>query len=228
VYSWTLGDIDAAIARAESELHAIGLPNLPATVVDLGAGFGLHALPLARRGFKVFAIDSCEALLQELRTQEGSAAIRTIHADLLSFGSHILEPVDAILCMGDTLTHLADTAAVESLFAGFRVTLSKGGLFVATFRDYVTNPLQADGRFLLVRSDANRILTCFLEYAEASVRVHDVLHERIAETWQMRVSSYTKLRLAPSWVGEKLASMGFSVRIDPVQGGMLRVIARSR
>ena len=51
VYSWMVGDPEVAIIRANAELDAIGIPvNAAGTAVDLGAGFGTHALPLARRG----------------------------------------------------------------------------------------------------------------------------------------------------------------------------------
>ena len=71
IYSWMVGNIDAALARSESELHALSLPSATAgrvsagTAIDLGAGFGLHAIPLARRGFNVIAIDSNGPLLEE-------------------------------------------------------------------------------------------------------------------------------------------------------------------
>lgn len=48
-----------------------------------------------------------------------------------------------------------------------------------SFRDYSV-PLQDEKRFIPVRSDEGRILTCFLEYSEDSVLVHDILHERAA------------------------------------------------
>ena len=99
-------------------------------------------------------------------------------------------------------------------------------MFVATFRDYVTAPLQGEKRFIPVRGDEDRILTCFLEYGEATVTVHDVLHERRDGAWQLRVSSYPKLRLAPAWVVEALAARGFAVQQEAGPGGMVRVVAR--
>src|ERR1700686_4803739 len=107
-----IGDVDAATARADAELDDIGLPsNATGTAVDLGAGFGLHSLPLARRGYKVIAIDTYEPLLQELRSRAGALAISTVNADLLDLRSYVAQPADVILCMGDTLTHLPDTAS---------------------------------------------------------------------------------------------------------------------
>jgi SAM-dependent methyltransferase len=227
IYSWMVGDLEAATERADAELAAIGLPtSATGYAVDLGAGFGLHSVPLARRGYKVVAIDNYEPLLQELRSRAGSLAVRTVLADLLRFREEVAEPANVIVCMGDTLTHLPDAASVESLFSAVTAALAPGGLFAASFRDYVSTPLQGDGRFILVRGDERRILTSFLEYSDTTVRVYDLLHERVANNWQLRLSSYPKLRLAPEWVVKALTSRGFSVRREAGLSGMVRVVAR--
>src|ERR1700678_888150 len=227
VYTWMVGDIDVALSRSAVELDALPLPaKVGGTAVDLGAGFGLHTLPLARRGFSVVAMDTCDSLLQELEARKESLPIHAVNADLSAFREHVGSPIDVILCMGDTLTHLPSLSSVESLFADVAARLGYGGLFVATFRDYVSTPLQGDGRFILVRSDAERILTCFLEYADTTVTVHDLLHQREGGPWRLLVSSYSKLRLSPQWVVERLCSLGLSVLLDAAPGGMIRVTAR--
>ena len=227
VYSWMVGDIDAAMSRADTELEAIGLhANGSGIAVDLGAGFGMHSVPLARRGYQVTAVDSYKPLLSELEARAGSLPIRTVNADLLEFKRHVPQPAAVILCMGDTLTHLPDTASVEALFTTAAATLAPGGLFVVTFRDYVSAPLQGDGRFIFVRSNENRILTYFLEYCDVTVQVHDVLHEREGGPWRLQISSYPKLRLSPKWVVTTLQSLGFSVRREPELSGMVRVVAQ--
>jgi SAM-dependent methyltransferase len=223
------GDIDAAMIRADAELEAIGLPASGSGIaVDLGAGFGMHSVPLARRGYQVTAVDSHEPLFSELRARAGSLPIRTVNADLLEFKNYVPQPATVILCMGDTLTHLPDAASVETLFKAVAMTLVRGGLFALTFRDYASAPLKGDGRFILVRSDENRILTCFLEYGDTRVQVHDVLHERDGGQWRLRLSSYPKLRLSPEWVVAALTSLGFAVRREPGVSGMVRVIAKQK
>jgi SAM-dependent methyltransferase len=227
VYSWMVGDLDAALVRSDADLAALPLPDrTTGLAVDLGAGIGLHALPLARRGFSVLAVDACQALLDELKSRSGTLAIHPLHADLRHFRASLDTEADIVLCMGDTLTHLPDRASVEQLFADVAMSLREGGFFVATFRDYVSAPLQGDGRFIPVRSDAQRILTCFLEYEETAVRVHDLLHEREGTQWRLRVSSYPKRRLDPEGVVDALRSRGFAVQPATAQNGMVRVVAR--
>ena len=226
VYSWMAGDLEAASARATAELDGLGLPKeAHGAALDLGAGFGLHALPLARRGYSVTAIDGCETLVGELQRRTAGMAVNAVADDILDFRKHVSKPVEVILCMGDTLTHLPNRASVEHLFADVAPSLTNRGLFVATFRDYVSAPLQGDCRFIPVRSDENRILTCFLEYGDETVTVHDLLHERANGQWQQRVSSYRKLRLQPEWVVAKLGERGLKVRTGAGPGGMTMVVA---
>jgi SAM-dependent methyltransferase len=226
VYSWMVGDLEAASVRATKELDALGLPSeARGTAVDLGAGFGLHALPLARRGYSVTAIDSCQSLLGELQRRAAGLPIDIVAGDILDFRTFVANPVEVILCMGDTLTHLPERDGVERLIADVAASLTNGGLFVTTFRDYVSAPLQGDRRFIPVRSDENRILTCFLEYGEDTVTVHDLLHERADGQWHQRVSSYHKLRLHPEWVTEQLVQRGLEVRTGTGPGGMIMLAA---
>lgn len=229
VYLWIAGGFEAALARGESEIDAI-LPDLPqgsTVAVDLGAGFGMHSIPLARRGCSVIAIDTSSLLLDELRKRAEGLPVRAVEDDLLSFPRYLDSRVDLILCMGDTLTHLPDRQSVETLFSLASERLHAGGKLVLTFRDY-TSTLEGPARFIPVRSDDDRILTCFLEYGADHVDVHDVLHERDGSQWKLRVSSYRKLRLSPEWVSSALRTGGFDVFVEPGLSGMVRFIATCR
>jgi SAM-dependent methyltransferase len=225
VYLWMAGGFDAAIARGETEIGAI-LPH-PSKVdyaVDLGCGFGMHSIPLARRGCSVLALDSSDYLLGQLQAHAGTLPIAVVEDDLLAFQRYLDRPADLILCMGDTLTHLPDRDAALQLFTLAAASLRPGGAFIATFRDY-TQALAGNGRFIPVKSDADRILTCFLEYAVHHVDVHDMLHERDGEAWRLKVSTYRKLRLDPQWISASLRERGFAARTEAGLAGMIRIIA---
>jgi 2-polyprenyl-3-methyl-5-hydroxy-6-metoxy-1,4-benzoquinol methylase len=225
VYSWMLGDLDAAFAHAAAEIDDLPLPATRGLVLDLGAGLGLHTLALAKRGFDVVAIDNCQELLDELRSRSGSLPIAIHHADLVEFRRLSPKPAQVIVCMGDTLTHLPALSAVDSLLTAVGVSLPRAGVFATTFRDYATSKLEDNQRFILVRAAETRILTCFLEYQAHQVIVHDLLHEKEHGRWRQTVSSYPKLRLAPAWLMVKLSALGFSVKRDTTPGGMVRIVA---
>jgi SAM-dependent methyltransferase len=226
VYAWMLGNLDAAQKRSNAELDDMGLPPRQGTALDLGAGLGLHSVALARRGFKVIAIDNCRVLLDDFRSRAAGLAIDVIEADLAAFPIHVRNPCDLIICLGDTLTHLPTLDAVAALLRNAAGTLSAGGLFAATFRDYASKRLEGNDRFILVKRDENRILTCFLEYEAERVTVHDVLTQREDERWVQRESSYAKLRLAPGWVIAELQALGLQARLETAPSGMVRIVAR--
>lgn len=224
IYSWTSGSVEAALEAGKAEIGEL-LLQLPANalVVDLGAGFGMHAIPLARAGARVMAVDSSTELLAELDRLAEGLAVESVADDLLSFRAHLKEKAAAVFCMGDTLTHLPEHTHVDFLVQEVHEALGPGGHFVLSFRDY-SEPLEGDARFIPVRSDERRILTCFLEYEEDTVVVHDILHERAGDAWETRVSSYRKLRLSPDRVIASLETSGFEVRRQPGLRGLVRVI----
>lgn len=225
VYSWMAGGIESAIARGQQELTDIGIMDSGAKyAVDLGAGFGMHLIPLAKTGCKVVAVDFSAILLEELKTRSRGIPVTIFQDDLLHFPRFLESEPDIVLCMGDTLTHLPDRSSVKALIEAVAEHFPSRGQFVITFRDY-SNVLEGANRFISVKSDASRILTCFLEYAEGIVQVHDILHELKGGTWDMRVSIYRKLRLEAGWVREHLAKCGFEVEVGVGLSGMVRFCA---
>jgi SAM-dependent methyltransferase len=226
VYTWMAGGTESAFDAGKAEIDDLHL-QLPAgaLVADLGAGFGMHAIPLARAGMRVFAIDSSTELLTELDRRAKGLPVETVADDLLSFRSHLKEKAAAVICLGDTLTHLPEHTHVDFLVQEAHEALRPGGQFALSFRDYSV-PLKDEARFIPVRSDERRILTCFLEYEEDTVVVHDILHERAGDAWQTRVGSYRKLRLAPERVVASLETIGFETRVEQGARGMVRVIGR--
>jgi len=227
IYSWMLGGMAAALENARAELRALGFhKRKPGLAMDLGAGPGVYSIPLAELGFSVVALDTCSVLLEELKCQPGGESVQAIHGDLTSFRSHHPEKVDLILCMTDTLTHLPTREAVEMLLQDVRAALKSDGIFVATFRDHVSAPLEGAARFIPVHSDENRILTCFLEYGDETVTVHDIMHVRKGTGWTTEVSAYPKLRLDPAWVEGKMKHLGFDTVLESGNRGMVRIVGR--
>jgi SAM-dependent methyltransferase len=221
-----LGDLDAAFRRAVAELHDMDVPDKQGLALDLGAGLGLHSVALAQLGYRVIAIDGCAELLEELKRRQDALPISIVQGDLCAFEAHLPSACDVILILGDTLTHLPSLDAVEALLEAAARNLRPGGLFAATFRDYAGKTLSGDERFILVRRDEERVLTCFLEYGEHTVAVHDILTERKDSEWVQQVSSYPKLRLRPESVMEKLKSLGLKPRRETAPSGMVRIVAR--
>ncbi|MEM7769357.1 MAG: class I SAM-dependent methyltransferase [Cyanobacteria bacterium P01_A01_bin.37] len=198
VYAWMVGDFSNAAQQMTNYFDTIGLyPTETKLAVDLGCGHGVQTVPLADRGFAVTAIDSCQQLLETLQSNAGELPVDIIQANLLMFPDLISLPVDAIICMGDTVPHLASMDEVYDLISSVSKSLIEGGFFCASFRDYTSSELTGTSRFIPVRSDDQRIHTCFLEYSSDIVHVYDLLHTKHEGGWVFSASAYDKLRLNP-------------------------------
>jgi len=225
VYSWMYGGYDAALARYTEFFTSRGIvPSGSRRAVDLGAGCGFQAIPLARLGFSVTAIDLDRKLLEELRRHAGDAEIEVVRDDLLRFDLHARAPLELAVCMVDTLVHLPSKSAVTELFAKVREALEPGGKLVITYRDLAREATELD-RFIPVRSDDTTILTCFLEYEPEIVKVHDLVYRKLGGEWTFRKSFYRKLRLAQSWVEAELERAELAIAEASVERGFVTLVA---
>lgn len=225
IYSWTMGDLDAAFLRSNDFLTSLDLPVANGQqAVDLGCGFGLHAIPLARRGYQVVAIDFCAELLSDLRVHARGLPVTIVEADLTRFDWNLTKSPTLVLCLGDTLTHLPDPESVDELLTMASAKLAPGGRLVLGFRDYVGTELIGTDRFIPVRTSDDRIFTCFLEYATGHVTVHDLVHERTSVGWQQRVSAYRKLRLDRNAVALSLERRGVEIVRNELRNGLITLV----
>lgn len=233
-YTWMAGGAAPARERFAALLRTLALaPTHPdATALDLGAGSGFQTLPLAAAGYHVTALDFSPTLLAELSRDAAaenlSALITPVCADLRDLSRHVPSPApELIVCLGDTLPHLASLDDVARVLAASAAALAPGGHLVLSFRDYTTARTGAD-RFIPVRSDADRLFTCFLDYSTDRVAVHDILQTRAdaAAPWHTSISVYEKLRLSPVWVRAQLAATGLTLVHDTATAGLITLAAR--
>ena len=224
-YTWMLGDLEARTEIERARLAALGLPRA-GRAIDLGCGSGLHALALARLGLApVRAVDLSPTLLGELRSRASGLPIETLEADLLDALRADPGDLAVVACLGDTLPHLVDRDAVDTLLAVAAERLAPDGRLVLGFRDLRT-PRTGTDRFVPVRADDDAILTCFLEHQGDRVIVHDVLHERGPEGWRMQVSAYPKLALDETEVCARTERAGLAVRHRATDRGLVTIVAQ--
>jgi SAM-dependent methyltransferase len=231
-YTWMFGTSFEERVNDQKAFLSRTLESLPSPIqrglaVDLGSGPGFQTIALAELGFSpVVAIDTSAELLDELRSHADSLPVRTEKADLRDLPV-IVQPEQAtvIVCMGDTLTHLPEKSDVSALFGSVFDRLRKGGVFVITYRD-LTKELFGTDRFIPVRSDESKIMTCFLEFENAeSVVVHDLVHMRQDSGWSLNKNSYRKLRLGIEWVRAELSKAGFDLLSEDLSGRLIGLAA---
>ena len=225
IYSWMTGNFEEKQRAQQAFFVEHGLiPNKGKVAVDLGAGHGLQSVSLAKLGFEVHAVDFNHQLLAELQQNSLAIPIAIVEDDILNFLEHSNIDAELIVCMGDTLTHLESVDRVETLIQLMMKRLADGGKVVLSYRD-LTRKLVGEQRFIPVRSDDSKILTCFLEYFPSVVMVHDILHEKINGEWVQKVSAYPKLRLDESMVMALLTKNGFQIRMSQTVSRMIHIIA---
>ena len=227
IYSWMAGDENTALERNRSLFRQMALDVASkGLAIDLGCGTGFQSIPLAEFGYSVVAIDSCAVLLSQLRERANILPIQTIHDDMLNFTRYISDQAQLVTCMGDTLTHLDSLDAVHNLISEVSRKLVEGGKLVLTFRDYVSVELCGHQRFIPVRSDNTKILTCFLEYEQEFVKVYDLLHHKVGTQWEFTVSSYQKLRLDKNWLIKQMSELGLTIVRNTFESGMISIVAK--
>ena len=212
-YDWMIGDFDA---KLKDELDFLRDQNvLPAynkLALDLGAGNGLHSIPLARLDFNVKAVDFNTQLTDQLMIRKELLPIEVILEDITALDKITSDSsVELIVCMGDTIAHLSTFDELKTFCKLSFQKLSANGKFIVSFRDY-SAALLGTNRFIPVKSDSTRILTCVLDYPnETHVTVTDMLYEWKSElnNWQYSISSYEKIRVSEVIVRDILVSCGF-------------------
>lgn len=223
-YTWMVGDFDSMV-RTQMELFVTWgvAPSGSRIAFDLGSGPGYQSIALARLGFRPIAVDTSQELLNELGVHSPEIQTRCCDFRDLSFAPGV-EP-ELIVCMGDTLTHLDSIDDVRAVTKESYRQLQSGGRLVLTFRD-LSNARQELDRFFVVRSDARRILTCFLEDELDTVKVFDLLHEYDGKQWTLSKSCYRKLKLRAAYVSELLSDAGFSTHVETLANGMSAILGR--
>jgi SAM-dependent methyltransferase len=227
-YSWMVGTaFDAKVAEQQALLEELGAKGRSGLALDLGCGPGYQSVALAKLGLSpVLAVDGSEVLLRELAGHAKGFAVEPICADIRDL-KKFSKPgsISAIVCMGDTLTHLQSLDEVSQLLADAHQALMPGGLLVLTFRDLSIERSGLD-RFLPIRADADRIMTCILEFETDHVVINDLIHVRDGESWSLHKSSFRKVRLGVEDVLADLRLLGFDIRVNkPLANGMQAIAA---
>ena len=225
-YAWICGGVAHNLEENRNFFKAHNIQPLDTgRAFDLGAGCGFQSIPLAELGFSVVAMDLSARLLAELKNTAPHLPIAAICDDITHFGNYAHGNIDLVVCMGDTLTHLAALEQVAALVQQAYAALVPGGHIIFSFRNLTRIRTGLD-RFIPVRSNDTTIFTCFLEYEKNTVQVHDIVYEREKGRWVLHKSAYRKLIIPPEWTRNALQQAEFIIEHDSEQNGLIRLIAR--
>jgi ubiquinone/menaquinone biosynthesis C-methylase UbiE len=224
-YTWMIGDFESKKNEFKDfclEHNIVSTENREA--IDLGAGTGIQSIALAELGFNVTAVDFNDQLLAELKSKINNHSIEIINDDVRSVAKLPGENSELIVCCGDTLSHLESFDEIRKLIQDAYNKLTEGGKMIISFRDY-GKELKGSDRFISVKEDDNRILTCFLEYFPNKIMVTDLLYEKVNNSWVQKVSSYNKVRLTKDIVLSFMVQSGFTITTEKLINRFVTIIA---
>ena len=224
-YSWMIGDFDTQQEEFRQFLknNAI-IPSSTKKAIDLGAGHGLQSVSLAKLGFNVTAVDFNKQLLSELEINAKGLNVEILNDDIRNITHFADKEAELIVCCGDTLSHLENKKEIEELINDIAAILETRSKTLLSFRDYST-ALTGDNRFIPVKSDDTRILTCVLDYDDEKVRVTDLLIEKTETGWKQKVSSYNKVRILTKEIVEILEASGLKIQLNQIINKMTTILA---
>ena len=224
-YSWMVGDFETKQHEFQIFLKHNGIiPSSSKNAIDLGAGHGIQSVALAKLGFNVTAIDFSQQLIDELKVNANGLNIEILNKDIRKIKQMGNKEPELIICCGDTISHLDNKKEINNLISDIASILIVGGKILFSFRDYSTK-LIGNSRFIHVKSDETKILTCILDYGKDIVRVTDLLNEKTETGWNQKVSSYNKVRIKTNEIAKLIEANGLKIQLNNVINRMTNIIA---
>ncbi len=176
-------------------------------VLDLACGTGHHSLMFRKWGCDVIAYDASQALLDVARATvpDDDDGIQFVNGTFAELHEKVDGPLDAILCLGNSIPHLQNRDELGQLFRDVFALLKPGGVFVFQNRNY-DRLLKTQERFLLPTthrsSGHEQLYFRFNDFEGDKVRFNIVHFRQVNEGWVHDVYS---TELSP-WIHDDLAA----------------------
>jgi len=228
-------------------------PGRPGRVLDAACGTGWHVIALAKRGWQTTGADYSAGMIEQARL---NAKKENLEIPFIQAGFGELAPrlqsidqtgqprsFDALLCLGNSLPHLLDSAALQAALFDFAACLSPGGQLFIQNRNFDL-VMQNRQRWMEPQShqteDSEWLFLRFYDFIPNDlINFHVIsLQRRPNEPWHQTIHT-TQLRpLLSRELSAALQTAGFDqielygdmqgAAFDPSTSGNLIVTARLR
>ena len=102
------------------------------SVLDVATGTGFHSVRLLREGFDVVSVDGSPNMLARAFTnaRERNLLMRTVHADWRFLNRDVHGEFDAVICLGNSFTHLFREQDRRKALAEYYAVLKHNGVLI--------------------------------------------------------------------------------------------------
>lgn len=185
-------------------------------VLDAACGTGWHAITLAQKGYTAAGCDASPAMIERARanaTQSGVEvrfeAVDFAHLDIFR------EKFDAVLCLGNSLPHLASREELVDALRQMRARLNPGGFLILHNLNYDLR-MKKKPRFFSASGNADTVVWRFADYGPEFITFHTALFERGSKertrgmgSWSVQVNSTLQRPLLRRELDASLTLTGF-------------------
>lgn len=107
-------------------------------VLDVACGTGFHSVRLLEAGFDVTSVDGNAAMLAKAfeNAKDRNLILKLVQADWRWLNKDIQGKYDAIICLGNSFTHLFDESDRRRALAEFYAALKHDGMLIIDQRNY--------------------------------------------------------------------------------------------
>ncbi len=107
-------------------------------ILDVATGTGFHSVQLLKAGFEVTSADGNAEMLAKAfeNARKEDHVLRTIHADWRWLNRDVHDKYDAVICLGNSFTHLFDERDRRRALAEFYAALRHDGVLILDQRNY--------------------------------------------------------------------------------------------
>jgi len=107
-------------------------------ILDVAAGTGFHSVRLMKAGFDVTSVDGSATMLSKAfeNGKKQGLILRTVHADWRWLNRDLHGKYDAIICLGNSFTHLFSESDRRRALAEFYAALRWDGVLILDQRNY--------------------------------------------------------------------------------------------
>jgi len=108
------------------------------SVIDAATGTGFHSVQLLKAGFEVASVDGSPQMLAKAfdNARERGMILSTVHSDWRWMSRDLVGRYDAIICLGNSFTHIFNEHDRRRTLAEFYSMLKHDGILILDQRNY--------------------------------------------------------------------------------------------